>query len=72
MPTPKLEDANYKITGLNNFDDLVMNRILFLSDEQATETLKQMFPKEDVHVFTDRGGNTRITVGEVKVDIKAT
>ena len=66
------EDANFKITGLNDFNDLVMNRILFKNDFEAKETLEKMFPDEEVHVFTDRGGNTRITVGEVKVSIKPT
>ena len=48
-----------------DFNDLVLERIQFESDLLAGEILKEMFPGEDVRVFTDRGGNRRISVGGV-------
>lgn len=52
-----------------DFNDLVVERVLFHSDVDAEEILKQMFPDKTVDVFTDRGGNTVISVDNVSVRV---
>ena len=51
------------------FNDLVIERVLFLTDPRAKEILQSMFPDSDVYVFTDRGGKTVIRVDDVEVRI---
>lgn len=52
-----------------DFNDLVVERVLYHSDADAEEILKQMFPDKAVDVFTDRGGNRVISVDNVSVRV---
>lgn len=53
-----------------DFNDLIAEQVASLTDNEATDWLKQAFPEKDVRVFTDRGGNTAIGVEEVQIRIR--
>lgn len=52
-----------------DFNDLIAEQVISRTDSEATDWLKQVFPEKDVHVFTDRGGNTAIAVEDVQIRI---
>ena len=62
-------DKNAKITGTRDFNDLVIDRILFETDEVAAAILGYMFPDAEIEVIVVRDGTTQINVDDVKVKL---
>ena len=53
-----------------DFNDLVVERVLYLPLDEANKILKEMFPERGVSVFVDRGGSTVISVDDVQLRVK--
>ena len=60
--------GQYKITGTQDFNDLVTDRIMSKPPEEVKKILENMFPSEYVGVIAC-GVDWIIQVGPVKVDI---
>ena len=53
-----------------DFNKLILEKIAFMDSLSAEDELKKIFPKEDVSVFIDRGGNANVSVGPVSVRVR--
>lgn len=55
-----------------DFNDLIVEEVLSKPNPEAEEYLRKTFPgKDDIRVFTDRGGNTVINVDDVQIRISS-
>ena len=53
-----------------SLNEKILEKIYFATDYEASLAFKAGFPNLEVNVFTDRGGNRRISVGDVSLTIK--
>lgn len=66
-------ERHAKITGIQDFNDLVIDRILFESTNSITTILTNMFPdSNDIDVREYTNGNVEIQIDEVKVKLYTT
>ena len=54
-----------------DFNKLILEKIMFMNSVDAENELRKLFPTEEVNVFVDRGGNMRISVGNVNLVVKS-
>lgn len=58
------------ISGERTFNDLVLDAILFKTNDEAKLILENMFPEMEVHVSIENDGSGIVVVGDIKVSIQ--
>ena len=65
-----MSEIGYKVTGMRDFNDLIVDRIMFVKPHVAKLLLYEMFPGAEVSTIVEPNGDYRIIVDDVKLDIK--